>query len=51
MFQKIVEWFRSLWNDTDPYIESMYFDEYGYLRDKYGIQQPFVDEDEDKCSK
>lgn len=53
MWKKLVSWFSALWNDkADPYIEAMYWDEYGYLRNKYGIAQPFADEDEeDKCRK
>ena len=48
MFPQLIQWITSLWKNTiDPTIEQMAWDDYEYLKTKYGIQQPFVDEDED----
>lgn len=49
MLQTIIAWFTKLWRDDIPEaVEGMYLDEYApYIRDRYGIAQPFVD-DEDK---
>lgn len=53
MFKKLVEWFRSLWSTPiDDFVGDAYWNEYEYLRDKYGIAQPFADEDEeDECKR
>lgn len=49
MFKKLVEWFTRLWRDDAPdAIERAYLDEYEpYIRNKYGIAQPFADEDKE----
>ena len=54
MFKKLVEWFTRLWRDDVPdAVERLYLDEYApYIRDRYGIAQPFADEDKDsECRK
>lgn len=52
MLQTIIEWFRNLWRDELPEaVEQTYLDDYApYVRDRYGIAQPFA-EDEDTCKK
>lgn len=48
MLNKIIEWFRALWrDDIDPVIEQMAWDDYEYLRQKYGINQTYADEPEE----
>lgn len=48
MLQTIIDWFRKLWrDDIEPAIEETYLDDYApYIRERYGIAQPFVDEEE-----
>lgn len=47
MLQKIIDWLTSLWAKADPYAEAMVWDDTEYLRTRYGIAQPFADEDEE----
>ena len=48
MFQKIIDWLKRLWRDDVPdAVEQMYLDEYApYIRERYGIAEPFAKEDE-----
>lgn len=48
MLKKIIEWFRTMWSDDAPeFIGDAYRNEYEreYLRSKYGISQPFAEEE------
>lgn len=51
MFKRLIDWLKRIWFDkVEPEAEYMVWDDYEYLRNKYGISQPFAPE-EDKCKK
>jgi hypothetical protein len=49
MLQKLTEWLRRLWRDDAPAaVERLWLDEYApYVREKYGIPQAFINEEEE----
>ena len=52
MLKKITEWFKRIWFDNvEREAEYMVWDDYEYLRNKYGIREPFAPDEEDKCRK
>jgi hypothetical protein len=50
MLQKIINWFSSLWKDDLPdAIEQTFLDDYApYVRERYGIAEPFAREEQDR---
>lgn len=53
MLTKIINWLRRVWRDDVPdAVERMWLDEYApYIKERYGISEPFAPEENDKCKK
>jgi hypothetical protein len=48
MLQKIINWLKRVWcDDVEREAEYMIWDDYEYLRNKYGIREPFAHEEEE----
>lgn len=45
MLKKIIEWLTTLWTKAEPIAEEIVWDDTEYLRNRYGISKPFVEED------
>lgn len=45
MLKKIIEWLTTLWTKADPYAEELVWDDSEYLRQRYGINKKFADEE------
>jgi hypothetical protein len=49
MLRTIINWLKRVWRDDAPAaVERLWLDEYApYVREKYGIPQAFIDEEEE----